>query len=65
MKIENEQKVCESCGEEFPCGANSEDCWCFSEIIEPKSLEMIAKEFSNCLCPICLTAKRNKNEIEI
>jgi hypothetical protein len=63
MKIENEKKVCESCNKEFLCGANAGNCWCFTETIDAESLANIANEFSNCLCPDCLTVKHQEAKI--
>jgi hypothetical protein len=55
MADQTESRVCESCGEAFGCGVNASSCWCFDiDLPEDKTVE-IQKEFSNCLCPNCLS----------
>lgn len=49
-------KTCESCGEEFGCGAGSETCWCFDVKTSPQVLEKLSTTYGDCLCPKCLEA---------
>lgn len=51
-----ETKVCESCGEEFGCGAGSETCWCFDLEVSTTATAAIAEKYSECLCPKCLSS---------
>ncbi len=46
--------ICESCGEEFSCGANLGKCWCFAVEIETETLAVLREDFKNCLCELCL-----------
>ncbi len=46
--------VCESCGDEFGCGAKLDGCWCMEVTLSEKSTAEIAKDFAGCLCPQCL-----------
>ena len=52
-------KVCENCGDEFGCGANSETCWCSAIDVSPERAEKLKAKFTDCLCPRCL---ENKDE---
>lgn len=57
MKItENipEKAVCESCGEEFSCGANVGECWCFAVELKAENLGKLRENSNNCLCQDCL-----------
>ena len=46
--------VCESCGDEFTCGASLKGCWCMDLQLTDKSREELKKKFDDCLCPSCL-----------
>ena len=46
--------VCESCGEEFTCGAALNGCWCMNIEITEKTQEQLKTKFKNCLCENCL-----------
>lgn len=48
---------CESCGEEFSCGAKSGKCWCFEIELKPETLIELRDEFKSCLCDDCLKIK--------
>ena len=54
--------VCESCGEEFTCGATLKGCWCMNVEITEKTREQLKAEFKNCLCKNCLE-KFNSAEV--
>lgn len=48
--------VCESCGEEYICGATVKGCWCMKlDVSDEARAEMKAK-YKKCLCPNCLEA---------
>lgn len=63
MTTKTDEKVCESCGKTFSCGANIGKCWCFKVEISADTLENVAKEFENCLCEDCLKLKNHQNVI--
>ncbi len=46
--------ICESCGEEFSCGANIGKCWCFAVELKPETLADLSEDFNDCLCGNCL-----------
>ncbi len=49
-----EFSTCESCGNEFTCGATSKDCWCFNVKISEENRKELKSTFENCLCQNCL-----------
>jgi hypothetical protein len=60
MTIEKENtgnSVCESCGKDFSCGAQTGNCWCFEMKIDPEVLADLRENFKNCLCQNCLINK--------
>jgi hypothetical protein len=46
--------ICESCGENFACGAKSEKCWCFGLELNSETLAKLKLDFQSCLCRQCL-----------
>ncbi len=46
--------VCESCGEEYICGATVMGCWCMSVNTTDEARAEMKQKFSKCLCPKCL-----------
>jgi hypothetical protein len=54
-----EKLICESCGEEFSCGANLGKCWCFEVDLEAETLAELTKNYNRCLCENCLSHARN------
>ncbi len=46
--------ICESCGEEFFCGAKVGECWCFTVELKKKTLTELRENFKSCLCENCL-----------
>jgi hypothetical protein len=50
--------ICESCGEEFSCGAGTGKCWCFEIDLSAETLIDLRKDFQNCLCKDCLSAAK-------
>jgi len=54
-KEKPEQKICQSCGEPFGCGAKLEGCWC-SELRLPEEVTADLKaKYQDCLCQKCLS----------
>jgi hypothetical protein len=47
-------QTCESCGREFACGADEDDCWCRAVTLGPERLAILREHFEQCLCPDCL-----------
>jgi hypothetical protein len=54
MKQPLDKIICESCGEEFSCGANVGECWCFDVEVKPETLAKLQEGSNNCLCQNCL-----------
>lgn len=46
--------VCESCGEEFVCGATLKGCWCMEIELTDEARKDLKSKFRNCLCRNCL-----------
>jgi hypothetical protein len=51
--------VCERCGQEFECGAESKTCWCFA--IEITDRDFLS-EYDYCVCRSCLEEISAKKE---
>jgi predicted phosphodiesterase len=47
-------QVCERCGRTFGCGADDATCWCSATVADREVLVALQRDFSRCLCPICL-----------
>ena len=46
--------VCESCGDEFICGATITGCWCMNVNVTDDARAEMKEKFQKCLCPKCL-----------
>ena len=46
--------VCESCGEEFKCGAGLSGCWCAEVRLDEATRAELRARFRRCLCRACL-----------
>lgn len=46
--------LCESCGDEFICGAATKDCWCINEKLSDEIRKELKLKFNDCLCQNCL-----------
>ena len=46
--------ICESCGEQFGCGAKLDGCWCSDVKLADNTAEILQETFDKCLCPKCL-----------
>lgn len=58
-----EPLVCQSCGEEFVCGATLKGCWCMEIELSDEIRQSLKSQFRNCLCRNCLE-KYAASEIE-
>jgi hypothetical protein len=47
-------ETCESCGREFSCGAQDQQCWCAAIALGPERQAVLREHFERCLCPDCL-----------
>jgi hypothetical protein len=47
------QKTCPRCGKTFECNHGSV-CWCSSYSIDKENIELLKREFEDCLCEDCL-----------
>jgi hypothetical protein len=56
----SDKLICESCGKEFSCGANTEKCWCFAVEVKADALAELRENFISCLCEDCLRLATNK-----
>lgn len=46
--------VCESCGDEFVCGASLRGCWCMEIELSDEARADLKTRFDKCLCRDCL-----------
>ena len=46
--------ICESCGDEFSCGASLSGCWCAEIKLKEETRSELRKQFTDCLCRNCL-----------
>ena len=49
-----EPMPCESCGNDFVCGAGITGCWCLKVKLDADARAELRRQFSNCLCVDCL-----------
>ena len=47
-------RVCESCGKEFSCGASLRGCWCSEIELTDETRASLKACYSDCLCRDCL-----------
>ena len=52
--------VCESCGEEFVCGATIKGCWCMKINLTADVGKELKSKFDGCLCKGCLEKFGNR-----
>lgn len=57
-----EPSTCESCGNEFVCGATLKGCWCMNLQLTDEAREELKSKYNDCLCQNCLE-KYASNEI--
>ena len=48
------ERVCESCGNEFSCGASLKGCWCSEINLSDEARAELRGLYRDCLCPACL-----------
>ena len=48
-------KKCSKCNTEFECGSKIGKCWCMDLKVEVEVLNRLKEEFTDCLCPKCLS----------
>jgi hypothetical protein len=46
--------VCESCQEQFICGATVKGCWCLKIKLTAEVRQELKTKFKGCLCQNCL-----------
>ena len=46
--------ICESCGDEFICGATVMGCWCMNLKVPDEGRADMKEKYAKCLCPKCL-----------
>lgn len=47
---------CDSCGDDFICGASLTGCWCAEIKLDGEARAELRKRFRDCLCQKCLEA---------
>jgi hypothetical protein len=55
-------QTCESCGREFGCGADDQECWCATLTLSGDRLAILREHFERCLCPDCLQLAAATND---
>jgi hypothetical protein len=50
------ERVCESCGAEFSCGASLSGCWCSEINLSDETRVKLRANYKDCLCRNCLKA---------
>lgn len=50
-------KLCEVCGKEFFCSAESGNCWCFDLKLKAETLQKLKENYKDCVCPACLKSE--------
>jgi len=48
------ERVCESCGKEFSCGASLRGCWCSEVNLSDTTRTELRGLYKDCLCRECL-----------
>ncbi|HYW73063.1 MAG TPA: cysteine-rich CWC family protein [Pyrinomonadaceae bacterium] len=48
------ERICESCGAGFLCGASLRGCWCAEITLGDAERAELQKRFRDCLCRDCL-----------
>ena len=50
--------ACESCGNEFTCGATIAGCWCLQVKLPKETRARLRERYKDCLCRGCLERAR-------
>jgi cysteine-rich CWC protein len=56
------QRVCESCGQDFSCGASLRGCWCSEISISDAARTELQGLYRDCLCRECLQKISDKEQ---
>jgi hypothetical protein len=56
--------VCESCGNEFRCGATIRGCWCTEVKLTDEVRTDLRSKFNDCLCRECLEKLQKASQLE-
>ena len=48
------ERICESCGREFSCGASLRGCWCGEISLSDATRTKLQGLYKDCLCRACL-----------
>jgi hypothetical protein len=56
-----EPSICESCGEEFICGATLKGCWCMNLKLTDEARNELKSKYNDCLCQTCLEKYEEKD----
>jgi hypothetical protein len=51
---------CESCGEQFICGAGLKGCWCMEIKLDAAARAKMRQQFRDCLCRNCLQSRADE-----
>jgi hypothetical protein len=54
--------TCESCGEQFNCGASLKGCWCSEIKLTNDDRSSLKSQYKDCLCRNCLEKIASKSE---
>ena len=65
MTEKDNPSICESCGEEFGCGAKLDGCWCNDVKLPEYAAEALKVKFDKCLCPTCLERSIQQKKIDV
>src|SRR5215470_14621791 len=57
--------VCESCGNEFTCGATIRGCWCTEVKLTDETRKELRSKFKDCLCRNCLEKHSTNPSIRV
>lgn len=49
-----DERVCESCGQPFGCGAKLYGCWCADVRLQTDIADTLKTNYRDCICPRCL-----------
>lgn len=58
-----EPSTCESCGDEFICGATIKGCWCMNLKLPQEARAELKSKYNNCLCQDCLEKYADKESL--
>lgn len=56
------ERVCESCGNGFSCGASLRGCWCSEIDLSDSAREELKALYQDCLCRKCLEKVSAKDQ---